>query len=94
VGQRLTDWQGLLERQPLQARQILKKLVEGRLIFDPFDDEAGIGYRIRGQATYGRLLSGVISVVPPGGGTLANHTRNALRSLTLPFSVTTTRPGL
>jgi site-specific DNA recombinase len=94
VGQRLTDWQGLLERQPLQARQILKKLVEGRLIFDPFDDEAGIGYRIRGQATYGRLLSGVISVVPPGGGTLANHTRNALRSLTPPFSVTTTRPGL
>jgi hypothetical protein len=26
VSRRLTDWQGLLERQPVQARQILKKV--------------------------------------------------------------------
>jgi hypothetical protein len=64
---RLTDWQGLLEREPVQARQILKKLLEGRLAFAPFDKAGDVGYQIRGQATYGRLLSGVISVVPPGG---------------------------
>jgi site-specific DNA recombinase len=29
----LTDWQGLLAGQPVQARQMLKKLLEGRLVF-------------------------------------------------------------
>ena len=66
LGARLDDWQGLLERQPIQARQILRKLLVGRLSFEPFEDAAGRGYHIRGQATYGRLLSGVVSVVPPG----------------------------
>src|SRR5712692_8956112 len=27
----LTDWQGLLERQPIQTRQILRMLLHGRL---------------------------------------------------------------
>src|SRR5205823_2758507 len=66
LGARLADWQGLLERQPIQARQILRKPLHGRLIFEPFKDERGRGYHIRGQATYGRLLFGVCSVVPPG----------------------------
>ena len=63
---RLNDWQGLLERQPIQGRQILRKLFPDRLVFDPSDDERGVGYEIRGQASYGRLLQGVCSVVPPG----------------------------
>jgi site-specific DNA recombinase len=66
LGQRLADWQELLQRQPVQARQILKKLIADRLTFEPFEDKAGAGYRIRGEATYGRLIAGVISVVPPG----------------------------
>ena len=65
-GARLAHWQGLLERQPTQTRQILRKLLVGRHSFEPFEDAAGRGYHIRGQATYGRLLSGVVSVVPPG----------------------------
>ncbi len=28
---RLADWQGLLQRQPAQARQILRKMIVGRL---------------------------------------------------------------
>jgi hypothetical protein len=44
----------------------MRKLLNGRLIFAPFEDERGRGYVIRGHATYGRLLSGVYSVVPPG----------------------------
>jgi len=66
LGARRADWQGLLERQPTQARQILRKLLHGRLIFEPFEDATSRGYIIRGEATYGRLLSGVVSVVPPG----------------------------
>jgi hypothetical protein len=31
----LTDWQGLLAGQPVQARQMLRKLLEGRLVFTP-----------------------------------------------------------
>lgn len=55
----LADWQGLLQRQPIEARQILKKLVEGRLVFDPVEDGMAAGYRIGGQATRGRLPAGV-----------------------------------
>ena len=63
---RLNDWQGLLERQPIQGRQILRTLFPDRLVFDPFDNERGVGYEIRGQASYGRLFAGACSVVPPG----------------------------
>ena len=64
---RLADWDGLLRRHPQQARQILKKLLAGRLVFDPFEDARGQGYVIRGQAASGRLIaSGVRLGVPPG----------------------------
>ena len=64
---RLTDWSGLLGRQPEIARQILRKLLDGRLTLTP-DTEAHV-YRITGRAIYGRLLEGIIAVanmVPPG----------------------------
>lgn len=48
LDQRLADWQGLLQRQPIQAREILKKLVEGRLVFGPFGDGMAAGYRTSG----------------------------------------------
>ena len=31
------DWRGVLRRQPVQARQVLKKLLDGPLIFTPED---------------------------------------------------------
>ena len=43
LGARLNDWQGLLERQPIQARQLLRKLLVGPLRYTPRRDEAG-GY--------------------------------------------------
>ncbi len=60
----LTDWHGALTRHLLQARPILKKFLEGRLIFDPFEDAAaGVrGYEIWGQASYGRLLAEIVAV--------------------------------
>jgi hypothetical protein len=63
IAGRLTDWQGLLERQPVQARQILRKLLHGRLVFTPLADLGG--YEIQGEASYGKLLAGLV----PVGGT-------------------------
>ncbi len=54
---RLTDWQGLLQRQPVQARQILRKLLVGRLTFTP---QEGGHLRFTGKASLGRVLEGGI----------------------------------
>jgi hypothetical protein len=35
LGRRLTDWQGLLKAEPVKARQIMRKLLAGRLVFEP-----------------------------------------------------------
>ena len=64
---RLTEWHGFLGRQPEVARQILRKLLVGRLVLTP-DAEAHT-YTVQGRATYGRLLEGILRVgglVPPG----------------------------
>jgi hypothetical protein len=64
---RLLEWQGFLARQPEVARQILRKLIVGRLVLTP-DAEAHT-YTVQGRASYGRLLDGIIRVgglVPPG----------------------------
>jgi DNA invertase Pin-like site-specific DNA recombinase len=64
---RLTEWHGFLGRQPEVARQILRKLLVGRLVLTP--DENTRTYTVQGRATYGRLLEGIIRVgglVPPG----------------------------
>src|SRR5262245_10308168 len=53
------DWQGLLERQPIQARQLLRKLLTGRLIYTPHEATTGNFYELTGQASYGKLLSGI-----------------------------------
>jgi len=65
----LTDWQGLIEGEPAQARQILRKLLEGRVVMQPRFDGTGRFYDWSVNATYGRLLAGVVGVtmiVPPG----------------------------
>ena len=54
----LTDWQGLLTRRTPQAREILRNVLEGRLIFAPEPKDRI--YRFSGQASLGRLLAGVV----------------------------------
>ena len=64
---RLSDWNGALLRQAETARQILRKLLVGRLVLTP--DEARRTYTLTGQASYGRLMAGIvgaIGMVPPG----------------------------
>jgi len=55
LGERLDD---LLHGQPVQARQILRKLVAGRLIFTPKIDEQGRYYEFAGHGTLGQVLAG------------------------------------
>jgi hypothetical protein len=52
---RLEDWRGLLRRQPVQGRQILRKLLVGRLVFSPQPDRR---YEFSGEGTLGRSWPG------------------------------------
>jgi hypothetical protein len=55
---RAADVRALLGRRVPQARQILRKLVVGRVECEPFEDGDRRGYRVSGQSTYARLLGG------------------------------------
>lgn len=55
-------WKQLLEGEPAQARQILRKLLEGRLVLRPRVDRTGRFYDWSATATYGRILTGVVRV--------------------------------
>jgi hypothetical protein len=56
VEARLSDWRGLLSRQIAQSRQILKKLLVGRIVFRQRPDGS---YEFSGEASLGRILAGV-----------------------------------
>jgi hypothetical protein len=65
----LRDWQGLLEGEPAQARQVLRKLLVGRLVWTPERDATGTRYTYRTEVSYARVLAGIVGVngmVPPG----------------------------
>jgi len=83
LGEWLDDWRGLLRRQPVQARQILRKLVAGRLIFTPRIDEQGRHYEFGGHGTLGQVLTGAFharAMVTPAGFEPAFPVRHALSS--------------
>ena len=58
VRETLTDWQGLLGKQTAPAREILRNVLAGRLIFTPTPEERV--YTFTGQASIGRLLAGAV----------------------------------
>jgi site-specific DNA recombinase len=49
---------GLLSKHVPQARQMLRKLVNGRLQVTPIERNGRKGFRFEGQGTYGKLLAG------------------------------------
>jgi hypothetical protein len=57
---RLADWRGLLRRHPSQARQLVRALLVGRLVFTPETTPDGDVYRFSGQVSLGRMLAGEI----------------------------------
>ncbi len=67
---RLADWQGLLWRHVPQARQMLKKLLVGRLVCTPMSDGARRFYEFKGESPIGRILAGLVgakALVSPTG---------------------------
>jgi hypothetical protein len=64
---RAEDWRTAAGRNVSQARQILRKLVRGRLVLTPLDDGT---CELSGQADYGKLFSGIplaTAVARPAG---------------------------
>src|SRR5262249_27477304 len=58
VRETLTDWQGLLTKHTVPAREILRTVLAGRLIFTPAPAE--LAYSFSGEASIGRLLAGAV----------------------------------
>jgi hypothetical protein len=67
----LAGWQGLLRGQPIQARQMIRKLLTGRLIFTPDEDNLGRSYAFEGRADRLQPIRGTVraarAVVTPAG---------------------------
>ena len=56
--ERVSDVKSLLRQNTVQARQMLRKLLAGKLAMEPVADANGRGYRFRGELSLGRLLTG------------------------------------
>jgi site-specific DNA recombinase len=79
---RVADWRGLLTRQVLQSRQILKKLLVGRIVFRRREDGS---YEFSGQATLGKVLAGIVCTkagVAPTGFEPVFESRSRVRQRT------------
>ena len=66
VSTRAADLRALLGRHVTQARQVVRQLLEGRHVCQPFEDAEARGYHFTATGTYRRL--GVPDAVNVGGG--------------------------
>ena len=57
VRRRLTDWRAILSEETGQARQMLRTLLEGRLVFTPRPEAQAVEFV--GQGDFGRLFAGL-----------------------------------
>jgi hypothetical protein len=67
---RVRDVRALLGQDILRTRQILRKLLVGRLECQAFDEGDRVGYRFKGNGSFAPLLPGALatpSEVTPGG---------------------------
>lgn len=58
VRRRLQDWRSLLLEETAQARQMLRTLLDGRIVFTPRPELPAVDFAGRGD--YGRLFAGLI----------------------------------
>ena len=58
LSKRLDDWRGLLRHHVPQARQILRKLLDGRVTFTAKTDH----YEFVGKWSLGKLMSGLVDL--------------------------------
>jgi DNA invertase Pin-like site-specific DNA recombinase len=59
---RAVDMKGLLNRHIPQSRQMLRKLIDGRIVCRPFEDDRGKGYEFAATGTYAGLLGRGVAV--------------------------------
>ena len=66
---RLTNWRSLLGRHAPQGQQILRKLIDGRLLMTPYPDATPAHYEFEGTGTLVGLLAGIVphKVASPTG---------------------------
>ena len=66
---RIQDWRGLLRRGAVQGRQILSKLIDGRLLLTPHTEETPAYYEFSGTGMLTGRLSGIVPhrVASPSG---------------------------
>ena len=57
---RLTYWRSLLRRHAAQGQQILRKLIEGRLLMTPHPNDTPAYYTFEGTGTLVGLLAGIV----------------------------------
>lgn len=67
---RLSDWQKMLRQETPHARQVLRALLAGRLVFTPQGLDGGRFYSFEGPATLNKLFAGLVipkKMVTPEG---------------------------
>jgi len=65
---RVSHAKALLARHTPQARQLLRTLLDGKILMEPVLDDTRRGYRLSGQLNVGRLLQGeVFRALEPAG---------------------------
>ncbi len=74
--ERLADVKALLGRHTPQARQMLRKLVDGKIAVEPAFQDGRRGFRISGRLNVGRLLKGEVYEAIEAG--VAADTDNSL----------------
>ena len=77
VTARASNLRDLLSRHVAQARQVVRLLLEGRLVSEPFDNGKEHGYKFKAMGTYRRLgVPAMESLVNVGGGPNGNRRRD------------------
>lgn len=63
----MAEVNGLLGKHIRQTRQMLRKLIDGRVACPPFADEGGRGYEVTATGSYAGLFRVPVAVKDGGG---------------------------
>lgn len=82
LAERVADMKGAIGWHIPHTRQLLRKLIPGRILCAPFHDARGRGYTLSAVGSYEGLLSGKLTVKYSGGegGHLKSRSRGRSRS--------------
>jgi hypothetical protein len=58
----LDEWRGMLGQNTSRTRQLLRKVLDGRVVFIPRADASDRWYEMAGQATLEKFFSGIPAI--------------------------------